>query len=444
MNQQKQSKTLVTCYENPDLDGSASAFAYAEFLNKTGKKATAGIFGELHPEAEFVFNKAGAKIRDAKSLNQNCNEIILTDASEPKWLIEDIETAKVIEVIDHRKVHSADSFVNAKTQIELVGSCATLIAEKFFENNIELSHTSAILLYGAIISNTISFQANVTTNRDKSAAKKLKIVAEINDSFASEMFEYKSKINEPTNKYLEKELATNEFNGNKVGIFQIEILKVDEFITKNLKDIFDTIKDTKTNKKLDCVFLTCTDIGEAENTFVANDKETQKILSDILDIKFSGNVAKRPGIIMRKEIMPKLKEYFKKWKKVSAIILENKKDEILLYLRDNKPEIPFPHHWDLFGGHIEKGETPEEALEREVEEELGININNYKFFKKYVVSKGDASPNIKYVYSGKIDKTIDELTLHEGEKLLFFKREEIPEVKFANVLKDIVMEYINQ
>ena len=70
-------------------------------------------------------------------------------------------------------------------------------------------------------------------------------------------------------------------------------------------------------------------------------------------------------------------------KKIVAIILENDKDEILLYLRDNKPSIPFPNHWDLFGGHVELGETPEEALVREVEEELGYNLKDYKFFKKY-------------------------------------------------------------
>lgn len=46
-------------------------------------------------------------------------------------------------------------------------------------------------------------------------------------------------------------------------------------------------------------------------------------------------------------------------KKIAAIILENDKEEFLFYLRDNKPGIPFPQHWDLFGGHVEEGETPE-------------------------------------------------------------------------------------
>lgn len=130
-------------------------------------------------------------------------------------------------------------------------------------------------------------------------------------------------------------------------------------------------------------------------------------------------------------------------KKIAAIILTNKKGQILLYLRDNKPNIPFPRHWDLFGGYIEEGETPEEALVREVKEELAYNLKEYKFFRKYKCLEGDAHPNIKYVYVGKVDKPIEELTLQEGEKLQFFSREEIPKVKFANILKKIVIDYIN-
>ena len=70
-------------------------------------------------------------------------------------------------------------------------------------------------------------------------------------------------------------------------------------------------------------------------------------------------------------------------KKIAAIILENDKGDILLYLRDNKPGIPFPNYWDLIGGHVEEGETPDQALVREVKEELNIDLKEYTFYKKY-------------------------------------------------------------
>lgn len=130
-------------------------------------------------------------------------------------------------------------------------------------------------------------------------------------------------------------------------------------------------------------------------------------------------------------------------KKIAAIILENDKGEILLYLRDNKPNIPFPHYWDLFGGHVEEGETVEEALVREVKEELDYDLKEYAFFKEYKCLEGDAYPNIKYVYVGKVNVPIEELILQEGEKLQFFSKEEISNVKFANILKKIVMDYLD-
>lgn len=128
--------------------------------------------------------------------------------------------------------------------------------------------------------------------------------------------------------------------------------------------------------------------------------------------------------------------------KIAAIILENDRGELLLYLRDNKPGIPFPGHWDLIGGHVEAGETTLEALKREFKEELNLQLNDFKFFKKYVCLEGDAYPNIKYIYSGKLSVPIEEITLLEGDHAKYFKPEEIPTVNFANILKSIVMDYL--
>jgi 8-oxo-dGTP diphosphatase len=130
-------------------------------------------------------------------------------------------------------------------------------------------------------------------------------------------------------------------------------------------------------------------------------------------------------------------------KKIAAIILENDNGEFLLALRDNKPGIPFPNHWDLIGGHVEEGETPEEALVREVKEELDIDLKEYSFFKIYECLTGDAYENTKYIYAGKINIPIEEVTLLEGERPQYFTREEIPDVKFANIMKSIVLDYIN-
>lgn len=53
---------------------------------------------------------------------------------------------------------------------------------------------------------------------------------------------------------------------------------------------------------------------------------------------------------------------------VGAIIL--RQGRVLLGLRSAHRSLP--NRWDMFGGHIEQGETELEALSRELEEELGI------------------------------------------------------------------------
>jgi 8-oxo-dGTP diphosphatase len=129
-------------------------------------------------------------------------------------------------------------------------------------------------------------------------------------------------------------------------------------------------------------------------------------------------------------------------KQIAAIIFENDNGELLLYLRDNNPGIPFPDHWDLIGGHVEEGETPEEALVREVKEELDLDLADYAFYKKYECLTGDAYENIKFIYTGRINIPLAEITLLEGVRPQYFKRSEIPGVKFANILKSILLEYI--
>jgi 8-oxo-dGTP pyrophosphatase MutT (NUDIX family) len=45
-------------------------------------------------------------------------------------------------------------------------------------------------------------------------------------------------------------------------------------------------------------------------------------------------------------------------KQIAMVLLFDRYHRLLVYLRDDKPDIPFPDHWDFFGGHVEAGETP--------------------------------------------------------------------------------------
>ena len=58
------------------------------------------------------------------------------------------------------------------------------------------------------------------------------------------------------------------------------------------------------------------------------------------------------------------------------------KNKLLLAQRQKKGD-PFLGWWDLPGGFIDQGETAEEAMTRELKEELGISLKNKKFFRTF-------------------------------------------------------------
>ena len=127
---------------------------------------------------------------------------------------------------------------------------------------------------------------------------------------------------------------------------------------------------------------------------------------------------------------------------VATALLFDADGKLLIYLRDDKPDIPFPNYWDLFGGHVEKGETPEVALVREVQEELGIEIENYQHFKTYHCMEGDARPNIKHVYSVQITQVASELTLYEGQYHKGIDIDQRHKYQFSNILGNIINDFV--
>ena len=63
----------------------------------------------------------------------------------------------------------------------------------------------------------------------------------------------------------------------------------------------------------------------------------------------------------------------KKQIKVVGAVIRNDQNQILCALRS--PEMSMPNSWEFPGGKIEKNEKPEEALVREIQEELGCEIS---------------------------------------------------------------------
>ncbi len=129
-------------------------------------------------------------------------------------------------------------------------------------------------------------------------------------------------------------------------------------------------------------------------------------------------------------------------KQIAQILFFDRNHRLIIYLRDDNPRISFPNHWDLIGGHLEVGETPEKALVREVREEIGLELRDWKFFRRYECLIGDAYPNTKFIYHASIDCLAADLTLFEGQRLSAIQPEERLNIRFANVLGTILEDFI--
>lgn len=122
-----------------------------------------------------------------------------------------------------------------------------------------------------------------------------------------------------------------------------------------------------------------------------------------------------------------------KKRKGCSIIFINSKNQILLFLRDNKSTIPYPNMWDFLGGQIEEGETPEQCIVREIKEEIGLDLEDFN----YLLTE-DFTDRIEYVFYKKINLDISKIILTEGQKINWFSFNEIKEMETVFGLDQII------
>jgi 8-oxo-dGTP diphosphatase len=120
----------------------------------------------------------------------------------------------------------------------------------------------------------------------------------------------------------------------------------------------------------------------------------------------------------------------------AGIILINSARQILLILRDDIPSIPFPNHWDLPGGHVQEGESPEACVRREMLEEMDLELGEIRLFKEY-----DREDLHESIYWKKVDLIPSNIRLHEGQKAEYFTLEKISTMKLAFHYNEVIEEF---
>jgi mutator protein MutT len=128
---------------------------------------------------------------------------------------------------------------------------------------------------------------------------------------------------------------------------------------------------------------------------------------------------------------------------ISVLILYSVTGQILLQHRSHDaPRLP--NFWAFFGGGIEQGESPREALEREIREELSYQVQNpYLLLAQEIRDEGDQ--NTKYVFVEQYQN--QPLQLGEGQAMGWFTPEQTYQLQMIEHDRDVVkrmQDYLNQ
>lgn len=113
-------------------------------------------------------------------------------------------------------------------------------------------------------------------------------------------------------------------------------------------------------------------------------------------------------------------------RQVVAVIPVNPQGEVLLQQRDDRPDLRYPGCWTFFGGAVEAGETPAEAIHRELVEELGTDLPVI-FWMTYVCPARTVPGEVhttNSVYFVGLDPARVPLHLYEGQAMAWFAREQ--------------------
>jgi mutator protein MutT len=113
-------------------------------------------------------------------------------------------------------------------------------------------------------------------------------------------------------------------------------------------------------------------------------------------------------------------------------------DNKVLLIRRNSFDNIEPSKWAIPGGKCEENETIEEALKREIKEELGVNIKTYNYFKSYYYkNKSNKHTRALYFYG----QITEEIYLNEeSSEFKWFELEKITE-KMAFNHNQVLIEF---
>jgi manganese-dependent inorganic pyrophosphatase len=221
-----------------------------------------------------------------------------------------VEQAEIVEILDHHHIGSIETKVPVRATFDPVGSTATLVIERFRQNGMEPSRPTAVVLLGAILSDTVILNSPTATERDQAAVAYLEKVLRLDPmEFGREMFESTSDLSRVgAEEIVSRDAKEYEgSDGRTLCIAQVET--VGQALDERREELLDALETVRERRDYALYALMVTDIL-AKDTDLYVSGETGP-LEQAFGQPVKDGVLPLPGVMSRKkEVAPKVLAVF--------------------------------------------------------------------------------------------------------------------------------------
>lgn len=240
-------------------------------------------------------------------LNVKKKDIILVDHNEVDQAVDGLQSANILEIIDHHKIGSLETMGPVYFRNQPVGCTATIIRQMYRENNIEIEPAIAGLMCSAILSDTLVYRSPTCTQLDKDIAEELAKIAGFEvQSYAKEMFAAGSDLSGKS----PEEIFYQDFKkftaGNTTfGVGQITSMDGDELI-KLKERMTPYIEKTFAEHGADMLFFMLTDILEESTDLMMFGEGAEEAAKAAFHSEEEDRMYLRGVVSRKKQIIPPL------------------------------------------------------------------------------------------------------------------------------------------
>jgi manganese-dependent inorganic pyrophosphatase len=237
-------------------------------------------------------------------VNPEPRRVLLVDHAEQAQSVVGVEHAEIVEILDHHHIGSIETRIPVRATFDPVGSTATLVIERFRQSGMEPSRPAAILLLGAVLSDTVILNSPTTTDRDRAVIDYLEQVLALDaTAFGREMFERTSDLTRvPAEEIVRRDVKEYDAGGGQtLRIAQVET--VGTSLRERQDELMRALDDVREREGDALAALMVTDImRKGTELFLSGDRAIARRAFGV-----DGGVVDLPGVISRKkQVAPKL------------------------------------------------------------------------------------------------------------------------------------------